>query len=133
MTQAEFEDALEKNHRRIAEITKAIPTATDAEIEPLLTEFLCCKYFLEPEELTTDKLLALGEYSTAKMAGYANQGIKFVEKSAGCTTASSGTIKKILLAMAIGKIMGIQLEPNAVARVDTISQLAALIIAGRKR
>ena len=58
MTQAEFEDALEKNHRRIVEITKAIPTATDAEIEPLLTEFLCCKYFLEPEELTTDNLLA---------------------------------------------------------------------------
>lgn len=132
MTQAEFEAALERNHKRIGEITASLPTAADHEIEPLLREFLCCKYFLEPEELTTEDLLALGEYSTAKMAGYANQGINFVEKSAGCTTASSGTIKKILLAMAIGKILKLRLDPDTVAAVDTISDLAELIIKVRR-
>ena len=73
-----------------------------------LLEFLCCKYLLHPEEIRSENLIQLGEQSTAKIAGIQSSGIEFREKSAGCTTASSGVIKKILLAMAVGKCIGVK-------------------------
>ncbi len=132
MTQEEFNLRLEENKRKEAAIAASLPLAGDDEIPELLQEFIACKYFLDPEDFTTEELLPLGEKSTAKMAGFQKKGIQFKEKSAGCTTASSGIIKKILLAMAIGKIIGIKLNPDDVAEAETISQLAEMIIKARK-
>ncbi len=132
MTQAEFDHALAAKRQKEEAIASSFATAPDAEIEALLRDFLCCKYFLEPEDLNTDNLVALGDMSTAKMAGFQKAGIVFQEKSAGCTTASSGVIKKVLLAMAVGKLIGQKLNPDAVAEAETIAQLAALIVETRK-
>ncbi|MCD8144160.1 MAG: hypothetical protein LUD79_02275 [Oscillospiraceae bacterium] len=132
MTQAEFDRALAAKRQKEEAIASSFATAPDAEIEALLRDFLCCKYFLKPEDLNTDNLVALGDMSTAKMAGFQKAGIVFQEKSAGCTTASSGVIKKVLLAMAVGKLIGQKLNPDAVAEAETIAQLAALIVETRK-
>ncbi len=70
------------------DLASSFVTAPDVEIEALLWDFLCCKYFLDPEDLNTDNLVALGDMSTAKMAGFQKAGIVFQEKSAGCTIAS---------------------------------------------
>ncbi|MCD8116632.1 MAG: hypothetical protein LUE21_05885 [Oscillospiraceae bacterium] len=133
MTQGEFDRALSAKRQKEEAIASSFSTASDAEIEALLRDFLCCKYFLEPNELNTDNLVVLGDTSTAKMAGFQKAGIVFQEKSAGCTTASSGLIKKVLLAMAVGKLIGAKLDPDAVAEADTIPQLAAVIVQTRKR
>ncbi len=132
MTQAEFDQALAAKRQREAALAASFATVPDEGMEALLREFLCCKYFLEPEELTTDDLVALGDASTAKMAGFRRAGIAFQEKSAGCTTASSGVIKKVLLAMAVGKLIGHKLDPDAVAETETVAQLAALIVKTRR-
>ena len=127
MTQETFNRMLEEKRQREGDITSALPSAPDDQIEPLLRDFISCKYFLEPEEMDTNDLIVLGERSTAKMAGLKNAGIEFKEKSAGCTTASSGIIKKVLLAMAVGKLIGAKLDPDAVAETETIGELASLV------
>ena len=132
MTHEEFNLRLENNKAKEAVIAASFANAPDDRILELLYEFISCKYFLEPENMTTDNIVRLGEISTAVLAGYQKAGLEFREKSAGCTTASSGVIKKVLLAMAIGKLIGAKLDPDAVAMVDTVSQLAELVIKTRK-
>ena len=132
MTQEEFNLALEEKKAREATVAASFADAPDSEIQGLLYEFLCCKYLLRPEEIETDNLMRLGEQSTAKIAGIRKTGLEFKEKSAGCTTASSGLIKKVLLAMAVGKCVGVKLNPDAVAEAETVPQLAELIIKTRR-
>ena len=131
MTQEEFNRRLEEKRAREAEIASSFAAAPDGKIETLLREFLACKYLLDPEDLDTDDLVALGEKSTAKIAGFQKAGLEFKEKSAGCTTASSGVIKKVLLAMAVGKLIEKKLDPDVVAEATTISDLTELIIQTR--
>lgn len=132
MTQTEFNQALAEKKAREEAIASSFAGAPDEEIPGLLLEFLCCKYLLHPEEIRSENLIQLGEQSTAKIAGIQSSGIEFREKSAGCTTASSGVIKKILLAMAVGKCIGVKLDPDQVAAAETVSQLADLMIKTRR-
>ena len=132
MTQAEFNQTLAEKKAREEAIASSLASAPDEEILGLLLEFLCCKYLLGPEKIHSENLVQLGEQSTAKIAGLQNSGIEFREKSAGCTTASSGVIKKILLAMAVGKCIGVKIDPDQVAKAETVSQLADLIIKTRR-
>lgn len=132
MTQQEFDDLLAAKKEKEAVLAASFSQVEDTQIDQILREFICCKYFLEPEEMATEDLVALGNYSTAKMAGLKDSGISFKEKSAGCTTAPSGVIKKVLLAMAIGRLIGVKLNPDHVADVTTISQMRDLIIETRK-
>lgn len=94
MTQEEFDRALTEKRAREEALAASFAVVPDSEIEALLREFIACKYFLLPEDLKRNDLIALGNLSTARMAGYQQAGIQFREKSAGCTTASSGVIKK---------------------------------------
>ena len=132
MTQAEFDRALAAKKAEEEAVASAFASAPDDEIEALLREFIACKYFLEPEDMQTDDLIALGNSSTEKLAGCKKSGLQFEEKSAGCTTASSGVIRKVLLAITVGKLIGARLDPDAVAMTETIPQLAELIIQTRK-
>lgn len=133
MTQEEFEQGLARRKARAEEVAAALTGAPAARMEGLLREYIACRYFLDAEEMTTDRLVDLGEQSTAKMAGWKRAGLQFAETSAGCTAASSGVIKKMLLAIALGRIIGISLDPDAVAAADTIGQLAALAAATRDK
>lgn len=127
MTQKEFDKALENSKIEAEAIVSALSVAAPNDMEPLVRRFIACKYFLTPEEMTTDQLLPLGEYSTAKLIGLRNKGLQFAEKNSGCTSASSGVIKKVLLVMALGRIFGITLDPDKVSMVDTIPQLVKLL------
>lgn len=132
MTQEEFNLKLQENKVREAAIAASLMKDSDEEVLKLLYGYISCKYFLEDFELDTENLVELGEKSTAKMAGLQKSGLAFREKSAGCTTASSGVIKKILLAMAVGKCIGKKLDPDQVAATETVAQLADLVIKTRK-
>lgn len=132
MTQEAFDLQLRENKVREAAIAVSLAEAADEEVLGLLYGYISCKYFLEKSEMDTYNLLELGEASTAKMAGLQRAGLAFREKSAGCTTAPSGVIKKILLAMAVGKCIGKKLDPDQVAAAETVSQLADLVIKARR-
>ncbi len=128
MNQEEFGRRLAAKKAKEAEISASFATAPDDQILELLYEFIACKYLLDPEDMSTDDLIALGERSTAKIAGFQKDGLEFREKSAGCTTASSGVIKKVLLAIAVGTCIGARLDPDRVAAAETVPQLAELIV-----
>lgn len=128
MTQQEFTAALAENRTRAEEIAAALPRASDEETEALVREFISCKYFLTDVEMVTDDLIQLGDRSTEKLADLQNGGLRYADKNAGCTTAGSSTIKKVLLAMALGKAIGTKLNADDVAYAETIPQLARLVI-----
>lgn len=131
MTQDEFNRILREKKTREEAIASSLANVPDQEIEHLLREYISCKYLLPVEEMTDDDLIRLGEKSTAYIAGILKQGIEFREKSAGCTTASSGVIKKSLLAIRLGQLIGKKLDPDAIAMTETVPQLAELIIRTR--
>ena len=132
MTQQEFTAALAENRTRAKEIAAALPRASDEETEALVREFISCKYFLTDEEMVTDDLIQLGDRSTEKLADLQKGGLRYADKNAGCTTAGSSTIKKVLLAMALGKAVGRKLDADAVACAETIPQLSALLLQTRE-
>ena len=132
MTQQEFTAALAENRTRAEEIAAALPGASDEETEALVREFISCKYFLTAEEMVTDDLIRLGDRSTEKLADLQKGGLRYADKNAGCTTAGSSTIKKVLLAMALGKAVGRKLDADAVACAETIPQLSALLLQARE-
>lgn len=132
MTQQEFTAALAQNKIRADAIAAALPTAPDEDMETMVREFISCKYFLSAEEMDTDDIIQLGDRSTEKLANLQKGGLRYADKNAGCTTAGSSTIKKVLLAMALGKAIGRKLNADAVAYAETIPHLAQLIISVRK-
>lgn len=128
MTQAEFNQSISEMKHRADEIALAIPSAGEEDLVPLVWEYVRCKYLLTPEEMTTDNLSVLGRISTEKLIGIRNSGIEYKDKAAGCTSASSDVIKKILLAMALGRILETKLNPDDVANVVTINDLVELLL-----
>lgn len=132
MTQQEFTAQLAQNKARAKEISDALPAAPEASLPELIREFIACKYFLAPEEMTTDHLLQLGDLSTEKMANLKKGGLQYADKNAGCTTAGSSTIKKVLLAMALGKAIHRHLDADSVAYAETVPQLVQIISDARR-
>ncbi len=132
MTQQEFTALLAQNRARAEAIASALAAAPAEQVEPLVREFLACKYFLTADEMDTDDLIRLGERSTEKLANLQKGGLHYADKNAGCTTAGSSTIKKVLLAMALGKAVGRKLDADAVACAETIPQLSALLLQTRE-
>ena len=128
MTQQEFTAALARNRARAEDIAAALPTAPDEDMEALIRGFISCKYFLTTKEMDTDDLIRLGDRSTEKLADLQKGGLRYADKNAGCTTAGSSTIKKVLLAMALGKAIGAKLNADDVAYAETIPQLARLVV-----
>ncbi len=132
MTQQEFTVQLAQNKLRAKEISDALSSAPEASLVELVREYIACKYFLTPEEMVTDNLLELGDLSTEKMANLKKGGLQYADKNAGCTTAGSSTIKKVLLAMALGKAIHRHLDADCVAYAETIPQLAQIIADARR-
>ncbi len=132
MTQQEFILQLTQSKVRAKEISDILPTAPEDSLTELVREFIACKYFLAPEEMITDNLLQLGDLSTEKMANLKKGGLQYADKNAGCTTAGSSTIKKVLLAMALGKAIHRHLDADSVAYAETIPQLAQIISEARR-
>jgi len=127
MTQEKFTRLLAQNRARADAIASALASASPDTLCPMLREYIGCRYFLMQEEMTTDDLIALGDLSTEKLARLQRGGLQYADKNAGCTTAGSSTIKKVLLAMSLGKAIGMSLDADDVAYASTISDLAVLV------
>ncbi len=127
MTQEKFTRLLAQNRARADAIASALASASPDALCPMLREYIGCRYFLTQEEMTTDDLIALGDLSTEKLARLQRGGLQYADKNAGCTTAGSSTIKKVLLAMSLGKAIGMSLDADDVAYARTISDLAVLV------
>ena len=122
---------LEENRARAEEIASALPGAPAEQMTQLVREYIGCKYFLTDTEMDTDNLIRLGDRSSEKLANLKKGGLRYADKNAGCTTAGSSTIKKVLLAMALGKAIGKKLDADKVAYAETIPQLARLLCEAR--
>jgi len=98
-----------------------------AEVKAHLAGFLAEKYFLTPEEMTTEDILVLGDISTAKLAEIKKSGVDFKDTSVGCTSVASNATKKALLVLTLGKLLGVTFDPDRVAEATDLTALAELV------
>lgn len=106
------------------------PVLTEDEFSCLIAEFVRCKFFLEPDECTTDNLLELAEISVEKLLRVNDRSVKLAQGSNTCTNQSSTDIKKVLLSLTLQRALGVKFTPEESANLETVDQLARALYAG---
>lgn len=123
-------EAAEKRADAILEKLKSPATETD-EFTRLVGEFVRCKFFLEPDECTTDNILELANISVEKLLRVNDRSVKLAQGSNTCTNQSSTDIKKVLLSLTLQRALAVKLTPDESANLETIEQLADALYARR--
>lgn len=100
------------------------PATTEAGFIDLVEEFVRCKFFLTPEECTTDNLLDLAEISVEKLLRVNDRSVRLAQGSTTCTNQSSTDIKKVLLSLTLQRALGVKFTPEESANLETVEQLA---------
>ena len=129
MTLEEFTHRLDEN-RSNAEVhaAESLREGPDSQYLALhLREYVRCKFFLEPEDMTTEDILLLGNRGTERLANLRRSGLDFRDTSAGCTSVASAVTKKALLILSLGKALGVSFDPDQVAEAATLSDIASLL------
>lgn len=125
-------EAADARAQRIIEELKRPDTSQD-DFERLVTEFVQCKFFLTPEECTTDNLLELAEISVEKLLRVNDRSVRLAQGSTTCTNQSSTDIKKVLLSLTLQRALGVSFTPEESANLETVDELAHALFAGRQR
>ena len=92
-----------------------------------LKEFVRLKFLLDSSE-REDDLMALAIMSTGRIIELTEGNTAFLDKSAGCTSADTPTVKKILLLFTIRDAFNIPLNFEKSPDIATISDLADEIL-----
>ena len=129
MTLEEFTHRLEENRSNAdAHAAAILSEGPDSRHLALhLREYVRCKYFLEPDDMTTEDIILLGNRGTERLADLRRSGLEFRDTSAGCTSVSSAVAKKALLILSLGKALGVSFDPDQVAEAATLSDIASLL------
>lgn len=123
-------EAAEKRADAILEKLKS-PATEAGEFTRLVGEFVCCKFFLEPDECTTNNILELANISVEKLLRVNDRSVKLAQGSNTCTNQSSTDIKKVLLSLTLQRALDVKLTPDESANLETIEQLAGALYARR--
>lgn len=100
------------------------PGVTEGDFIHLVEEFVRCKFFLTPEECTTDNLLDLAEISVEKLLRVSDRSVRLAQGSTTCTNQSSTDIKKVLLSLTLQRALGVKFTPEESAELETVTQLS---------
>ena len=129
MTQEEFYRQLKENQQMAARHAAAIAEHPEdfQSVYYHTRSYLLCKYFLVGEETGEDDLVRLGNLGSEKLANLQKGGLKYADKSVGCTSVASSVTKKALLVLSLGKALGIRFDPDRIAGIQTVIQWAEYI------
>ena len=92
--------------------------------EQLVRRYTLCKFFLEPADCPSDNIFELAEVSIEKLLRMNDKSVRLAQGSTTCTNQSSTDIKKVLLSMTLQRALGVKLEPDEAAALETVSDLA---------
>lgn len=89
-----------------------------------LSEFIRCKYLLKCEDMTTDNFTELTQISMSKSMKVSKELVEEFDLAKSCDGVSSLMAKKVLLFMAIQRLLGISLPADKIAEADTLRDIS---------
>ena len=101
---------------------------SEAFLTERLMEYLRRKFMLEEGDCASDRIDELSRASIAKSLKISKELLKEVDLATSCEGATSATIKKVLFFMAVQRELGIRLAPDDIAAVETVRDLARLVL-----
>ena len=126
MAEQTLKQRLEKADERASRIVEELssPELSQGDFTDLVEEYVHCKFFLAPEECSTDRIFDLAEASIEKLLRINDRSVKLAQGSNTCTNQSSTDIKKVLLSLSLQRALGVRLSPEESADIETVTQLA---------
>ena len=92
----------------------------------LFLQYMCAKFLLEPEEITTDNSMKSAD-SAEKAAKRPHGELDAAEAASKCGGATTAMNKKILFLLAVNREYGINVTAEDSVRIDTFTQLCDCI------
>ncbi len=89
----------------------------------LFLRYMCAKFLLEPEEITTDNFYEICQISAEKASKLPHGSIDAAESASKCGGATTAMNKKILFLLAVNREYGITLTADDSVQIDTFTQL----------
>ena len=89
----------------------------------LFLRYMCAKFLLELEEITTDNFYEICQISAEKASKLPRGSIDAAEAASKCGGATTAMNKKILFLLAVNREYGITLTADDSVQIDTFTQL----------
>lgn len=96
---------------------------TPEGVRAAVREYVRIRYLLEEGDLVSDSLNYLGEASLARGLGMTIDQVRRSELDSKCENTSSSMTKKILLIIALNKVLGIDIDSDRTADIATLTEL----------
>lgn len=107
-------------------LASELPIPSDkAALRTIIAKYVQIRYLLTDEDMqVTEHFNGLGEISLSRGLGLPVEVIRTSELDAKCQGTSSAMSKKILLVIALNKLLGITIDATTTADITTVTQLA---------
>lgn len=92
-----------------------------------LKSYIRLRYLLDDDPYWSDDLDEYTKYSIKKIMERSGDEVKLRDLGINCAGASSAMTKRLLLIISLRKGLGIDLDPEAAASVETVYELASLL------
>ena len=92
-----------------------------------LKSYIRLRYLLDDDPYWSDDLDEYTKYSIKKIMERSGDEVKLRDLGINCAGASSAMTKRLLLIISLRKGLGIDLNPEAAASVETVYELASLL------
>ncbi len=96
-----------------------------------LCQYISLRYLLNRVPRREENLYALAEESVGNMLKANKDVLLAMERESGCTGATSGMMKKVLLLLSVKKALSLSVTEEAVTAVETIDNLIRLCEASK--
>lgn len=93
----------------------------------LFFKYMCAKFLLEPDEITTDNFFEICQISAEKASKLPHGSIDAAEAASKCGGATTAMNKKILFLLAVNREYGITLTAEDSVQIDTFTQLCDVV------
>ena len=92
-----------------------------------LKSYIRLRYLLDDDPYWSDDLDEYTKYSIKKIMERSGDEVKLRDLGINCAGASSAMTKRLLLIISLRNGLGIDLDPEAAASVETVYELASLL------
>ena len=89
--------------------------------------YLCEKFLLTPEELTTDNFYEICQLSAEKASNLPKGLLDASELASKCGGATTAMNKKVLFLLAVNREYGIVINADESVRIETFTELKRLV------